>query len=56
MTTKKKLLTLGAVTGILLATLVFMPGGLKGKLLSSSMIAGITDPTIDHQMLFSKVF
>lgn len=56
MTTKKKLLALGAVTAILLAALVFIPDGLKGKLLSSRMISDITDPTIDHQILFSKIF
>ncbi len=51
MTTKKKLLALGAVTGILLIAFVSLPDSLKGKSLSSSLIAGISDPTNDQQII-----
>ncbi len=51
MTTKKKLLALGAVTGILLIAFVSLPDSLKGKSLSSSLIAGITNPADDQQII-----
>lgn len=51
MTTQKKLLAFGAVTGILLTAFIFLPDGLKGKSLQS---ASVTDPTCDTQT--TKVF
>jgi|GEM_PF-3581102 len=38
MTTKKKLIAIGVATIILLAILTFIPGGLKGKFLSSNSV------------------
>jgi hypothetical protein len=50
MTTKKKLIAIGAAASILTALFVWNPGGTIGSL-AARMIGDITNPTVDHQIL-----